>query len=65
MTQHSRALSLNQQGDYVAAAFDTGAAVGGALIAAAAVVAAPALAVGLAIAGIGLVLAAAVFHLGR
>lgn len=54
-----------KSGDYVAAGFDTAAALGGIALMAAAVVTAPAWATGLAIAGVVTGIAAGVFHLGR
>lgn len=54
-----------QNEDYVAFGFDAAAAVGGVALIAAAVVTAPAWALGLAIAGIVTGVAAGVFHLGR
>jgi len=54
-----------QQGDWTAFGFDAAAAVGGVALVAAAIVSAPALATGLAIAGIVTGVAAGVFHAGR
>lgn len=54
-----------KSGDYVAAGFDTAAALGGIALIAAAIVTAPAWATGLAIAGVVTGVAAGVFHLGR
>jgi RHS repeat-associated protein len=54
-----------QNKDWVAFGFDAASAVGGVALVAAAVVSAPALAVGLAVVGIATGVAAGVFHLGR
>jgi hypothetical protein len=54
-----------KQGDYRAAGIDALAAAGGVALIAAAIVSAPALALGLAIFGIATGIAAGVFHLGR
>ena len=54
-----------QAGDWKAFGFDAAAAVGGVALIAAAVVSAPAVAVGLAVVGIATGLAAGIFHAGR
>jgi RHS repeat-associated protein len=54
-----------QQGDWMAFGFDAAAALGGVALLAAAVVSAPAIATGLAIAGIVTGVAAGIFHAGR